>query len=326
MHASPLTLGLNHSSPHSVELEVSARGRCHTQSRETRSWMISLCKYNGNASVRNHLQKEDSGHCSQTKSTVDSAQACGGASLAAAAAAVLLGGLGSLLTGVDELALAEELALDPVLLLQRLVESAGLGDVASRLQVESTLDALKLRSFDACTLLARTRKITLKLSTHLLMFPEISKAPPMLLSRGNPSMMERLVLLAICRLSVILVNRGKLMLETCSLPTMARASPTVVRLGAEKLSKPLVYRPRDPLVVSREGSEREPTERKVRLVAQMRLGRVMTRSLLLLAKVSESETLPSCMLTSLIWALLAMKMVSTCSMLIPDRKSTRLNS
>lgn len=109
--------------------------------------MISLCKYNGNASVRNRLEKEDSGHSSKTKSTVDGAEAGGGTSLVAAAAA-LAGRLASGDGGVYELALAEVLALDELLVFERLVESASLSDVVSGLEVEGTLDAVKLGSLD----------------------------------------------------------------------------------------------------------------------------------------------------------------------------------
>lgn len=110
--------------------------------------MISLCKYNGNASVRNHLEKEDSGHGSETKSTVDCAKAGGSTGLGAAVTARLAGGLVAVCAGVDELALAEELALNELLVVEGLVESASLGNVASGLQVEGTLDAVKLRSLD----------------------------------------------------------------------------------------------------------------------------------------------------------------------------------
>ena len=108
--------------------------------------MISLCKYNGNASVRNRLEKEDCGHGSKTKSTVDGAKAGGSTSLVAAAA--LAGRLASGDGGVDELALAEVLALDELLVLERLVERASLGDVVSGLEVEGTLDAVKLGGLD----------------------------------------------------------------------------------------------------------------------------------------------------------------------------------
>lgn len=108
--------------------------------------MISLCKYIGNASVRNCLEKEDSGHSSKTKSTVDSAEAGSGTSLVVTVA--LAGRLASGDGGVNELALAEVLALNELLVLKGLVESAGLGDVASGLEVEGTLDAVKLGSLD----------------------------------------------------------------------------------------------------------------------------------------------------------------------------------
>jgi len=108
--------------------------------------MISLCKYNGNASVRNRLKKEYSGHSSKTKSTVDGAQTGGGTSLVATAA--LAGRLASGDGGVDELALAEVLALDELLVLEGLVKSASLGDVISGLEVEGTLDAVKLWGLD----------------------------------------------------------------------------------------------------------------------------------------------------------------------------------
>jgi hypothetical protein len=60
--------------------------------------MIDLCKYNRNASVRNRLDKEDSGHGSKTKSTVDSAEAGRGTGLGAVAG--LAGRVGAGLTGV----------------------------------------------------------------------------------------------------------------------------------------------------------------------------------------------------------------------------------
>lgn len=104
--------------------------------------MISLCKYNGNASVRSRLEKEDRGHGSQTKSTVDGAKAGGGTGLGAAVR--LAGGVVAICAGVDELAGAVVLALDQFLILESLVEVASLGDVISRLQVEGTLDAVKL--------------------------------------------------------------------------------------------------------------------------------------------------------------------------------------
>jgi hypothetical protein len=109
--------------------------------------MISLSKYNRNASVQNRLEKEDSGHSSKTKSTVDGAQAGGSTSLVITVA--LASRLASSDRRVDELALAEVLALDELLVLEGLVERAGLGDVASGLEVEGTLDAVKLRGIDA---------------------------------------------------------------------------------------------------------------------------------------------------------------------------------
>jgi hypothetical protein len=108
--------------------------------------MISLCKYSGNASVQNRLEKEDGGHSSKTKSTVDGAQAGGGTSLVATAA--LAGRLASGDGGVDKLALAEVLALDELLVLEGLVERASIGDVVSGLEVEGALDAVKLGGLD----------------------------------------------------------------------------------------------------------------------------------------------------------------------------------
>lgn len=109
--------------------------------------MISLCKYNGNAYVRNHLQKEDSGHSSETKSTVDSAEAGGSTGLVAIT--TLLGRLAALCSGVNELALAEVLALEELLLRKALVESTGLVQLAGRLDVEGTLDVVEVGSLDA---------------------------------------------------------------------------------------------------------------------------------------------------------------------------------
>lgn len=112
--------------------------------------MFSLCKCNENASVRNRSEEEDSGHGGETKSTIDGAQASGGTGLSAGAgAAALAGGVGSFSTGVDKLALAEVLAQDALLVLEVLVERASTGDVAGGLEVEGTLDAVKLRSLDA---------------------------------------------------------------------------------------------------------------------------------------------------------------------------------
>jgi hypothetical protein len=108
--------------------------------------VISLRKCNRNASNRNHLQKEDSGHGGKTKSAVDSAEGSGRAGLLAAA--ILVGGLVALLTGVLDLATAEVLAANDLLVLEPLVEVARLADVAGRLEVEGTLDEVELLGLD----------------------------------------------------------------------------------------------------------------------------------------------------------------------------------
>ena len=105
-------------------------------------------QYDGNASVRSCLQKEDGSHGSKTKGTVDSAEAGSGTSLGVAVR--LAGRLVAVCAGVDELALAVELALDELLVLERLVEAgACVADITSRLQVEGTLDAIKGRCLNA---------------------------------------------------------------------------------------------------------------------------------------------------------------------------------
>jgi hypothetical protein len=112
--------------------------------------VISLCKYNGHASVRNSSEKEDSSHGSKAKSTVDCAESGSGTGLGIAVAAGLVGGLVAACTGVLKLALAVELAaLNELLVLKGLVEvGASISDIAGRLEVEDTLDAVKCGSLD----------------------------------------------------------------------------------------------------------------------------------------------------------------------------------
>lgn len=89
-----------------------------------------------NANVVNGLEEHNGGHSSESKSTVHCAKMRSGVGLAAA-----LGGGGVAgLSGIYDLALAEERAFDGSVVLERLVEVAGIGDVASRLKVESTFD------------------------------------------------------------------------------------------------------------------------------------------------------------------------------------------
>jgi hypothetical protein len=95
----------------------------------------------GNASVMYRLDEENSSHGSETKGTVHRTQSRGSTLLVAAG---LLLGLGALGAGVLKLTLAVESALDKFLLLEVLVEGARVGDVIRRLDVEGTLDGVKL--------------------------------------------------------------------------------------------------------------------------------------------------------------------------------------
>jgi hypothetical protein len=90
------------------------------------------------------LEQDNGGHGSKAKSTVHSAE--GGSSTGLSAA--LLAGVGTGDIGVGKLALAEVFALDELLVLEGLVESAGVGDVLGGLNVEGTQDAVKLRGSD----------------------------------------------------------------------------------------------------------------------------------------------------------------------------------
>jgi len=96
----------------------------------------------------NFLEEENGSHGGKTKSTVDGAERRGGALLVAAA--ILLGALVSLLAGVDKSTLAGVvLALNELLLVEVLVEIAGVVQLSRRLEVESTLDVVELGSLNA---------------------------------------------------------------------------------------------------------------------------------------------------------------------------------
>jgi hypothetical protein len=124
---------------------VIARGM-HTLSKKVNRGS-SLCNYDGNASVMYFLEHEDGGHGGKTKSTVHRAQSRSGTLLATAGALGL--GVGAGNVGVDELALAEELALDELLVPKALVRRANGGHVLGRLEVEGTGHVVKLGSFNA---------------------------------------------------------------------------------------------------------------------------------------------------------------------------------
>lgn len=97
----------------------------------------------------NFLEEENCGHGSEAKSTVDSAERGTGAS-GVAVTVTLLGTLVALLTGVDESSLAGVvLGLDKLLLVEVLVEVAGVVELSRRLEVEGTLDVVELGSLDA---------------------------------------------------------------------------------------------------------------------------------------------------------------------------------
>jgi len=87
------------------------------------------------------LDEENGSHGSKAKGTVHCAESGGSALLVAAGVGA---GVGALSAGVLELALAGEGTLDELLLLQILVERARVGDVIRRLDVESSLDGVKL--------------------------------------------------------------------------------------------------------------------------------------------------------------------------------------
>lgn len=90
------------------------------------------------------LNEENGGHSSETKSAVKRAE-CGGSALLLVTT-VGTAAVGSLGTGAVEVGLAGELALDQLLVLESLVRRARGGDVITRLDVERTLDLLKLGS------------------------------------------------------------------------------------------------------------------------------------------------------------------------------------
>ncbi len=93
-----------------------------------------------NANVVNGLEEHNGGHSSKSKSTVDCAKMRSGVGLAAA----LGSGVVALLSRINELALAGERTLDGSVVLEGLVEVAGIGDVGSRLKVESTFNIVDL--------------------------------------------------------------------------------------------------------------------------------------------------------------------------------------
>jgi hypothetical protein len=86
------------------------------------------------------LEQDNGNHGGKAKSTIHSAEGGGSAGLVTA----LLGGAGTGDIGVGELSLAHVFALDELLGLEGLVESAGFGDVLRGLDVESTQDAVEL--------------------------------------------------------------------------------------------------------------------------------------------------------------------------------------
>lgn len=92
------------------------------------------------------LEHENSGHGSETESTIHRGEGGGSAGLVTAGALGL--GVGAGNAGVDELALAEELALDELLILERLVGAALRGHVLGRLEVEGASDVVELGSLD----------------------------------------------------------------------------------------------------------------------------------------------------------------------------------
>ena len=105
---------------------------------------ISLCNYDGNASVMYCLEEEDSSHGSEAKGTVHRAE--GGSSSLLGVGLVL--GLGTGGAGIYELATAEVGTLDELLVLERLIEVAGGSDVVGRLEVEGALDVIEFGSFN----------------------------------------------------------------------------------------------------------------------------------------------------------------------------------
>lgn len=92
------------------------------------------------------LDEEDGGHGGKAEGTVHGAQSRGRALLVAVAA--LLVAPGAFGARVVELTLAEIFALNQLLLGQRVVELACLGDVIRRLNVERSLDLLQLGGLD----------------------------------------------------------------------------------------------------------------------------------------------------------------------------------
>lgn len=117
----------------------------NTPWKKARSW-ISLCKYDENAGLMNNLEEEDSSHGSKAESTVDSAEAGSGVLLVTTS--TLGGGLVPGGSGVNDLSEAGKTTLDQLLVAEVLVEVAGIGDVLAGLEVEGTLDAIKLRRLD----------------------------------------------------------------------------------------------------------------------------------------------------------------------------------
>jgi hypothetical protein len=89
------------------------------------------------------LEHEDSSHGSEDQGTVHSTES-GSTTLVTTRALGL--GVGSGNVGVDELALAEVLALDELLVLQLLVGFADGGHVLGRLEVEGTGNVVQFGS------------------------------------------------------------------------------------------------------------------------------------------------------------------------------------
>jgi len=122
--------------------------------------------------------------------------------------------------------------------------------------------------------------------TYVEKFPERSMAPPTCL-RDFIVTSWRAELLATWKAPPTVVTAGKEMLLSLLFPTNAKLPwlvakfPTLVKLGATYSVKPLLTKIKDPLTEAKEGVVRPLTSRKVMLFAQMRLGKLTIKFLLL---------------------------------------------
>ncbi len=103
----------------------------------------------------------------------------------------------------------------------------------------------------------------------------------MVFSFGKPEITLSWVLLAIKKPPPICVSEGNERLLRLGQSTKARVPPVIVMFGAEKLSKVLEYIPMEPAQDDREGISILLTFRKVKFAAPSRLGKLISRSLLL---------------------------------------------